>query len=597
MLQVPEKRTSVLIVGGSLVGLSAAVFLSHHGIHPILIERHAGSSPHPRALGFRSRTMEMYRSVGLMDKIPLARPDFKLERTRVHSLAGEWYEKTQWSEEKKSEKQSVEPKHQNPSAPSSAPAKPGVYDPVADYSFTVGADITQNELEDILREAAISNGADLRYSTELVRFEQDKDGVTAFVKQRIPDGAEYRIHADYLIAADGHRSLVREALGIQREGRGVMQTIRSVLFRAPALEEYRAKGPIQFNIDQPDLQAFMTYYKNERWALMFTDGIARDEAAYKEAIYKAVGRTDFDIEIVATGEWQATALIADSFQSGHIFLAGDSAHALPPNRGGYGANTGIADAWNLSWKLASVINGQSEPELLDTYDAERRPIALLRHDQIFCRQDYKAHAPETAATVEALDDIAVELGEIYYSKAVLPNQEDSTGCSSLAKRPDEWNGQPGTRAAHWWLTVADKPSSKSSIDFYGKDWVLITESEEWKEAVIQLHKDTASSSSSVIKIKCVQLGIDEIFSDLEGFKKIMGISSTGASLVRPDGVIAWRVVEMSKLGSGDEAPVDILRNVLTQIAFVKFRVLMSFNLGCSYGFLKILSFFDDIMLD
>ena len=97
------------------------------------------------------------------------------------------------------------------------------------------------------------------------------------------------------------------------------------------------------------------------------------------------------IELIATGRWELAALIADRFSGRRVFLAGDAAHQLPPNRGGYGANTGIEDADNLAWKLAAVTSGQFSPELLDTYDTERRPIAWLRHDQIFARADYKAN--------------------------------------------------------------------------------------------------------------------------------------------------------------------------------------------------------------
>src|SRR3954451_23229052 len=98
--------------------------------------------------------------------------------------------------------------------------------------------------------------------------------------------------------------------------------------------------------------------------------------------------------VITTGRWVLSALIADRFSSGRVFLAGDAAHTLPPARGGYGANTGIEDAHNLAWKLAAVLEGKSRPELLESYDAERRPIAWLRHDQIFARQDYAAMATE-----------------------------------------------------------------------------------------------------------------------------------------------------------------------------------------------------------
>lgn len=531
-MQQKTNKTSVLVVGGSLVGLSTALFLSHHGLQPILIEHHAGSSPHPRAMGFLSRTMEMYRAAGLKDKIRLADPNFKLVRTRVESLAGKWHEESYWGKDKSSAK------------------KPDQKNELLEYTYTIGADIAQDELEDILRESAVSKGADLRYSTTLVRFEQDDNGVTAFVKNR-KDETEYEIHADYMIATDGNRSFVRETLGIPREGRGHMQIMRSVLFKAPGLQEYRNKG-VQFTIDQPDLKAFMVYYRNDRWALMFSDDLERDEAAYKEAIYKAMGRTNTPIEIITTGEWELTALIAKSYRSKRIFLAGDSAHTLPPNRGGYGANTGIADAWNISWKLASVVNGYFSPDLLDTYETERLPIALFRHDQMFSRQDYKTYAAKDTKAAAALDDIAIELGEIYHSAAIVSDL--GTEDVPRAKRPDEWNGEPGTRAADWWLKTED--SSRTAIDFYGKGWVLVTQSDLWKDAVYQVNQSTS------IKVDCIQLGVDEKVDDLEGLKTIMGISETGASLVRPDGVIAWRLKEIPNTTT---TPADLLKRACVKL--------------------------------
>ncbi|KAH8703493.1 FAD binding domain-containing protein [Talaromyces proteolyticus] len=533
-MAIKREKTSVLIIGGSLVGLSTAVFLSHQGIKPILIERHADSSPHPRAMGFLSRSMEAYRSSGLKDKIPLADPNFKLVRTRVHSLAGDWHENSYWNPEK-----------------SGAAPKKGESE-IMNYSYTIGADAAQDEMEGYFREAALSKGADLRYSTTLISFQQDQNGITALLKNRV-DGTEYEIRADYMVAADGNRSFVRESLGIERDGRGHMQTMRSVLFKAPGLDKYR-KDAVQFSIDQPDLQAFLVYYRNSRWALMFSDEVERDETAYKDAIYKAIGDADITIEIITTGEWELTALIANSYQSGRIFLAGDSAHTLPPNRGGFGANTGIADAWNLSWKLASVVKGHSRPELLDTYEVERRPVALFRHDQMFLRQDYKTFAAKDGKSAVAYDDIAIELGELYRSKAVI---SDSSNEEIPVKRPDEWNGEPGTRAAHWWLS-GDK--SRSTIDFYGENWVLITESEEWKDAVAQVNDGSKS-----LKIDCIQLGVDEKVEDLEGLRKIMGITDTGASLIRPDGIVAWRSQRLSSLNL---TPAEELNQVLSQVAFL-----------------------------
>src|SRR5699024_3273128 len=122
---------------------------------------------------------------------------------------------------------------------------------------------------------AIQLGSELRVNTELIDFEQDSTGVTALLRNR-KDGNEYTLRADYLIAADGNRSVIREKLGISRNGQGHISTMRSVLFRAP-LEKYLESGVRQFDIDHPELNAFLTTYEDGRWVLMFKDDTERDE--------------------------------------------------------------------------------------------------------------------------------------------------------------------------------------------------------------------------------------------------------------------------------------------------------------------------------
>ncbi|KAL1969806.1 hypothetical protein VTN77DRAFT_7315 [Rasamsonia byssochlamydoides] len=518
-------ESPVVVVGGSLVGLSAALCLAFHNVPVIVVDRHPGSLPHPRAIGYTPRTMEIYRALGIDKKIPEVPADFSLRRARVESLAGTWHEESAWTE--KTEEKSYS------------------YSSFLDSSTSLGGFIVQDKLEAILREATLQRGVDLRYSNILLSFEQDDEGVTALIKNT--DGQEYTLRASYLIAADGHRSSIREKLGIQRDGRGHMQTTRSVLFRAP-LDEYLKRGISQFNIDQPDFKAFLTSYNDGRWVLMFSDDIERDEATLKSLIYKAIGRSDMDVEIITTGRWELTALVAEKFQSGRIFLAGDAAHTLPPNRGGYGANTGIADVHNLAWKLAAVLSGASTPELLESYDLERRPVAWLRHQQIFARADYKVHLAGDAKPEEVIDDIAVELGQLYRSKAILGAGDDLPP----ALRPDQWAGQPGTRAPHFWFTKDGQ--TISSLDLFQTSWVLLSESAEWTSAAAH------ASRESQIEVQPVQVGVDLQLADVNVFRQAMGMSVSGASLVRPDGYIAWRSTGLPS------DPLTMLKDVLRQVA-------------------------------
>ncbi|RBQ16225.1 2,4-dichlorophenol 6-monooxygenase [Spongiactinospora rosea] len=488
----------VLIVGGSLAGLSAAVFLAWWGVPVMVVERHPGSSPHPRAIGYTTRTVELFRAAGI--EMPESRQgSVSPRRARVESLAGAWFEEYAWT--------------------------PGGAQPRIEFSPVRAAAVAQDRLEPILRRRALELGADIRLSTEFIGFTEDGDGVSAVLRHR-DSGREYGVRARYMVAADGAASGIRTALGIGRTGEGLLSTQRSVLFRAP-LDEYLERGVVQFEIQQPDFRAFLATYSDGRWVLMLGDDVDRDEDAQRERVRKAIGRTDVPIELITTGRWELAALVADRFSSGRVFLAGDAAHQLPPNRGGFGANTGIEDAHNLAWKLAAVLSGQAAPALLDTYDAERRPIAELRHDQLFARADFKAHLKAPKPDVPILDDVAIELGQLYRSAAILGAGPDLPP----ARRPDQWAGQPGTRAPH--LPVMADGEERSILDLFQRGWVLLSEDDRWAAAC-------ESGRRLGVPITFAGIGTDAKPMKPDAFPAAYGITATGATLVRPDGYIAWR---------------------------------------------------------
>lgn len=560
-----NESTPVLIVGGGVAGLSAALFLAWRGVACVLIEQHPGSSRHPRAIGFTTRTLEMFRAVGLgasIPQIPLGhgRP----RRVAVESLAGKWSAEVDWSPDeldsaKRSQTAPSGPAHRPPRLVGGAAALPSAPPRPTSYSPCTGAAIAQDRLEPILRDKAIELGADIRLDTKLVSFKQDAAGVVAALRHR--DGREYSLRADYLIAADGHGSPIREGLGIRRTGHGVLQVVRSVLFRA-SLDEYLESGVSQFELDRPGLKGMLTTYRDGRWLLMFTDDEERDEDSLRQKIVQAVGKPDLQFEIITTGRWVLSALIADQFSAGRVFLVGDAAHTLPPARGGYGANTGIEDSFNLAWKLASVVSGASLPELLDTYDAERRPIAWLRHGQIFARRDYAKWATSEEKAVAIIEDDAMELGQLYRSRAVLGAGEELPP----ALRPEQWAGQPGTRAPHLW--VWKEGIQLSTLDLLQRDWVLVTESRHWCDAAAQASKQLG------IKLVCLHMGSalakteaepaavrgQAVVTDAEVFRAAFGIGSAGASLIRPDGYVAWRSRELPT------DPAAALAAALTQAA-------------------------------
>jgi putative polyketide hydroxylase len=166
-----------------------------------------------------------------------------------------------------------------------------------------------------------------------------------------------------------------------------------------------------------------------------------------------------------------------------------------------------------------------------TYDAERRPIAWLRHQQVFARADYKAHLDGPATDTQVLDDVAMELGQLYQSPAIPVTGEELPA----AQRPDQWHGHPGTRAPH--LPMVDATgTSCSTLDLFGPHWVLLSENDSWRHAALHAGQQLG------MPVNFTHIGHDAILTDPPAFTSVYGVSTGGASLIRPDGYIAWRSV-------------------------------------------------------
>jgi 2-polyprenyl-6-methoxyphenol hydroxylase-like FAD-dependent oxidoreductase len=440
------RHVPVLIVGGSLVGLSASLFLRHHHVAHLLIDKHRGSAPHPRAMGFTEITMEHYRACGIADRIPQADPSARLRRVQVETLFGDWAGETEWT-----------------------PGEPA--DRSAALSPCSGAAIAQDRMEPILRDAAVEAGAEMRLGVELIALTQDDARATAMVRDRA-DGNEDTITADWVIACDGADSMVRESLGITRSGVGHLRTLRSVLFRCRDADAVLDRGAQQFEIDQAGFRAFLTTYGDGRWVLMFDDDRERDTEELRAAVRRSLGR-ELPFEIITTGRWELAGRIADRYREGRVFLAGDAAHQLPPTRGGFGANTGIDDVWNLAWKLAAVLTGTARASLLGTYEAERHAIGWLRHQQTFSRPDYARWAPATFRAEPLFGNDAMEFGQLNRSAAIIGSSPELPA----AAPPQVWAGQPGTRAPHVWKE--GKVGTRSTLDLFGRDYVLLSANPAW----------------------------------------------------------------------------------------------------------------------
>ncbi|MFC8175970.1 FAD-dependent oxidoreductase [Streptomyces sp. NPDC057325] len=515
--------TSVLIVGGSLVGLSASLFLGRLGVPHVLVERHAGTSVHPRGRGNNVRTMELFRGAGVRPRIRdaasvLADNNGILQAPSLVGDAGDWLFKE---------------------------IDPG--GGLARFSPAEWCLCSQNELEPVLREGAAELGGDLRYATELMSFEQDAEGVTARVKSR-ETGEHTTIRAEYLVAADGPRSPVRERLGIGQSGPGDLFHNVSVTFVSRGLAE--VVGDRRFIVcyltDPGADGALLPVDNRERWVFHAPWHPERGETLEeftdercREHIRRAVGVPDLDVEITGRAPWHAAERIAERYADGRVFLAGDSAHEMPPT-GAFGSNTGIQDAHNLAWKLSAVLDGWAGPDLLASYDAERRPVAEATSARASSRSVEHSHpgyAPDPGVSPAGRKGgiLNVVLGYRYPRGAVLGADE------AQPVVPDGLRlaGEPGTRAPHLWLDRAGERIS--TLDLYERFPVLLSSAGgtgAWHAAAARVAERLS------VPLDSYRIG-DGPDADLvpeagADWAEPHGVTAGGAVLVRPDGFVAWR---------------------------------------------------------
>jgi hypothetical protein len=383
-------------------------------------------------------------------------------------------------------------------------------------------------LEPILRERALELGASVRNRTEAVGVDQDDDGVTVTLRD-LDSGDERRVRAQYVVAADGNRSPMRARLGIGMRGYGQMSRSITIYFRADCAELLRDRNQGVIYVHNPELRGFFRLDRTGGTGFLVINTVGRDvtqdsavdvqsgltHERAREYLRTAIG-ADIPMEIVDVSNWHAEANWAERLQAGRVFLAGDAAHVVPPN-GGFGGNAGVQDALNLAWKLAAVIKGEAGPALVDTYETERLPLSRLIVEQAYTRYATRVVPERGTDDVEpAVPDIELEIGLVMRSPVILG--EDG-GDGVLHLPPSALDGRPGTRAPH---VVLD--DSRSTLDLLGSGFVVLRPAsdavDDWAPP---------GATSHVI--------------DGEAFALAYGLSAGGATLVRPDGVVAWRARE------------------------------------------------------
>ena len=528
----------VLIVGGGPVGLSASFMLSQLGVRSLLCERHASTARHPKSRGINPRTMEVLRQFGVEATVRAA--GLPPERTGLivwaHTLAGEEIERRE------------------PSRGSRA---------VRRLSPSMNCVCAQDDLEPVLRAHAEAQPlGDVRFNTEVSELEQDAHGVTAVLVDR-QTNRRSTVRASFVIAADGAQSRIREQLGIPRLGRENVYDSVNILFKAD-LTAWTAQRPAAlYFVENPRMRAtFLTINGTDRWGLLVNNlkayGYSPEQfstAQCVEFVRLGVGVPDLEVEVLGIAPWTASALVADAYRRGRVFLAGDAAHEMPPT-GGFGLNTGVQDVHNLTWKLALVLAGVAGDALLETYHAERHPVGRRVTEQSLANSLSMGRANPTAGTTvtarpEFLNEIGLIFGLPYASSAIVP---DGSPAEELADPVTQYvpSGRPGVRAPH--VELRHGGVTVSMLDLIS-GFTLMTGAggHAWLAAAQSVSRELA------VPITSIAVGAGDVSDPEQAWAATYGVGPEGAVLVRPDGYICWRSA------AGGERPEQELRAVLSQV--------------------------------
>lgn len=563
-LDRPDREVDVLVVGAGPAGLTASLALAQRGVSALTVTKHHGTANGPRAHITNQRTMEVLRDLGVEEQVRAVATPNELMGHNIWatSFAGREIGRLMtWGS-------GVERHHEYQKA-----------------SPCEMCNVPQHILEPELLTAARRHGADVRFSSEMVGIRQDNDGVDVVVQDR-RSGARQLMRAKYVIAADGGRSLVAETLGFPFRGESNLGAAVNVWIEAD-LTKYTAHRPgTLYWMTQPGNDYWVgsgTWICVKPWAewvmLFMYDPNGGDPDLSEEALtaraHATIGDSDIDVRIKSVGTWQINHVVAKRYSIGRVFLAGDAAHRHPPANG-LGTNTSIQDAYNLSWKLAMVLNGLAGPGLLETYHLERQPIgeqvvdramksvadmlpisralgfepgqsaqdgwALLNH--LFSSDDDAVERRRTLNEAIQLQNyqfnaLGVEIDQRYRCGALVDGGEpwdEGTVDPELHHRPTT---HAGARLPHAW--IEHQRARVSTLDIGASQIRLLTgrSGEGWGEAALRAGKAMG------IDIPVFQLGrgcdYDDVYLMWENVREV---GDDGAILVRPDGHIAWRAHRM-----------------------------------------------------
>jgi 2-polyprenyl-6-methoxyphenol hydroxylase-like FAD-dependent oxidoreductase len=532
-------ETPVLIVGGGPVGLALAGDLGWRALSCLQIERSDGAVTQPKMDMVHIRTMEFCRRWGIVDEVE------RSGYNRAHAQDNVWVTALAGGYELGRE---VFPNCIDEKCPPQSPQK--------------RERAPQNFFDPALARFVRSfPQVEQRYFTELVDFTEDDTGVSAIIRN-VKTGETENVRAEYLIGCDGAGSFVREKLGITMTGNPVLTYTTNVVFRSHDLEKVQ---------DIPFAYRYIFVDDEGTWAtLVAIDG--RDHFRFSlvgnrekrqltddelvAAVRRAVG-ADCDIEIVSTMPWTRRELVADSYGSKRCWLVGDSAHQLSPT-GAFGMNTGIQESLDIAWKLEACVRGWGGPNLLKSYESERKPVAarnvaeaarnLARMLETRSRKPPKEifeNSPAGVLARKAYGDwytermshewftIGIQIGYRYDGSPICVPDDTTPPPFEVANYVQ--SSHAGARAPHVWLK-----DGRSTLDLFGKGFVLLQIGSPAADARALV------DAASIRKLPLQVIAIDE--------PDVVKLYEKKLVLVRPDGHVAWR---------GDSVPVDALKLIDT----------------------------------
>lgn len=517
MIEVP-----VLIVGGGPVGLTTAYALQKRNVRVLVVERNPTTTRHPKMDVTNGRSMEHFRRLGIADRIrDVAVP-------RDHCMDVSWVTRLSEWELARFEYANVDEWRDNIRARNdgSQPLEP---------NMRLSQVVLEPALRDVLEACPL---VDLKFGWEFENFMQDSEGVTATIRNTATGSIE-TVHCALLAGCDGGSSKVRDSLGFSCAGKWNVLPFYMVHFRTPAKDLMQRHGqawhyqsPVGGTLIAQDDEYIYTLHN------LVPPGVEPKSIEPKQFLYESLG-VEFPCEVIQANPWCPHLVVADHFGSGRVWLAGDSTHQFIPT-GGYGMNTGIGDAVDLAWKFAATLQGWGGPRLLETIEAERRPVALANcnaaESNMAVRLEIaQAYSPaihddttEGAGARTRLRQLILELGNLeneaygielgsrYRNSPIVCGERNEPAWRIEEYIPSTW---PGVRAPHVFLSTG-----AAIFDLFGPDFTLLVFSD------IDVTEFVAAASARGLPLTVV--GIRD--------PHVRRIYEQELVLVRPDQHVAWR---------------------------------------------------------